>query len=134
MKPKIGLVTLGVRDLARSVAFYRDGLGWPAPNYKPGDEVAFFPLEGTWLGLFGRADLAKDAGVSAEGSGFSGITLAHNEPSKAEVDQAFAEALAAGATSVTAPEDVFWGGYRGYFADPDGHLWEIAWNPQMDLT
>ena len=134
MKPKIGLVTLGVRDLTRAVAFYRDGLGLPAPDYKAGDEVAFLPLEGTWLALFGRADLAKDAGVSAEGSGFAGVALAHNEPSKAGVDAVFAEALAAGAKLVKAPADTSWGGYSGYFADPDGHLWEVAWNPGIDLT
>ena len=135
MKPKISLVTLGVRDLERSVAFYRDGLKLPIhESYKPGEAIAFFPLEGTWLALFGREDLAKDAHVPADGSGFSGITLAHNEPSKAGVDRVFAEALAAGATAVKPPQDVFWGGYSGYFADPDGHLWEVAWNPITDLT
>jgi catechol 2,3-dioxygenase-like lactoylglutathione lyase family enzyme len=134
MKPKIGLITLGVRDLGRSVAFYRDGLNLPAPDYRAGDEVAFFPLEGTWLALWGRTDLAKDAGVPAEGAGFAGIALAHNEPSKADVDRVFAEALAAGATSVRPPKDAPWGGYSGYFADPDGHLWELAWNPHTDLT
>jgi catechol 2,3-dioxygenase-like lactoylglutathione lyase family enzyme len=134
MKPKIGLVTLGVRDVARSVVFYRDGLGLPVEGYKPGDAVAFFPLEGTWLALFGREDLARDAGVSAEGSGFSAVSLAHNEPTPDGVDKVFADALAAGATAVKTPQDVFWGGYAGYFADPDGHLWEVAWNPHLDLT
>ncbi|WP_126173031.1 VOC family protein [Altericroceibacterium xinjiangense] len=134
MKPKIGLVTLGVADLARSVAFYRDGLGFPAENYDPDAGVAFFRLEGAWLSLFPREELAKDAGIDPVGSGFSGITLAHNEPSKEGVDAAFAEALAAGARPVKPPEDVFWGGYSGYFADPDGHLWEVAYNPFTDLT
>ncbi|MDB5447301.1 MAG: lactoylglutathione lyase-like lyase [Phenylobacterium sp.] len=135
MKPKISLVTLGVRDLERAVAFYRDGLKLPVhESYKPGEAIAFLPLEGTWLALFGREALAKDADVSSEGSGFAGITLAHNEPSKEGVDRVFAEALAAGATAVKPPHDVFWGGYSGYFADPDGHLWEVAWNPMTDLT
>jgi catechol 2,3-dioxygenase-like lactoylglutathione lyase family enzyme len=134
MKPKISLITLGVRDLGRMLAFYRDGLGLPLHNYKPGDDMVMFRLEGTWLGLFPRDELAKDATVSVEGSGFSGVAIAHNEPSKEGVDAVFAEALAAGATAVKAPEDVFWGGYSGYFADPEGNLWEVAFNPLTDLT
>ena len=134
MKPKIGLVTLGVADLDRSLAFYRDGLGLPTHDYDPGAGVVFFKLEGSWLAIFPREELAKDAHLPVNGSGFRGITLAHNEPSKEGVDAVFAEALAAGATSVKAPEDVFWGGYSGYFADPDGHLWEVAYNPLTDLT
>jgi catechol 2,3-dioxygenase-like lactoylglutathione lyase family enzyme len=134
MKPKISLITLGVRDLDRMIAFYRDGLGLPLNNYKPGDDMVMFRLEGTWLGLFPRDELAKDATISAEGSGFSGVVIAHNEPSKEGVDRVFAEALAAGATAVKPPEDVFWGGYSGYFADPEGNLWEVAFNPVTDLT
>lgn len=134
MKPKISLITLGVRDLDRMLAFYRDGLGLPLHNYKPGDDMVMFRLEGTWLGLFPRDELAKDATVSVEGSGFSGVAIAHNEPSKEGVDAVFAEALAAGATVVKWPEDVFWGGYSGYFADPEGNLWEVAFNPLTDLT
>jgi catechol 2,3-dioxygenase-like lactoylglutathione lyase family enzyme len=134
MKPKISLITFGTRDLEKMIAFYRDGLGFPTHNYKPGDDMVMFQLEGTWLGLFPRAELAKDATVSTEGSGFSGVALAHNAPSKEEVDRVFAHALAAGARSVKAPEDVFWGGYSGYFADPEGNLWEVAFNPFTDLT
>ena len=134
MKPKISLITFGVRDPDRMLAFYRDGLGLPLHNYKPGDDMVMFRLEGTWLGLFPRDELAKDATVSVEGSGFSGVAIAHNEPSKEGVDAVFAEALAAGATAVKAPEDVFWGGYSGYFADPEGNLWEVAFNPLTDLT
>lgn len=134
MKPKIGLITLGVGDIARSLAFYRDGLGFPTHEYKEGEDMVFLRLEGTWLALFPRNALAEDAGVPAEGSGFRGITLAHNVPSKTEVDDVFALALKAGATAVKQPQDVFWGGYCGYFADPDGHLWEVAWNPFTDLT
>ena len=134
MKPKISLITFGTRDLERMVAFYRDGLGFPTHNYNPGDDMVMFQLEGTWLGLFPRDELAKDATMSTEGSGFSGVALAHNAPSKEEVDRVFAHALAAGATSVKKPEDVFWGGYSGYFADPEGNLWEVAFNPFTDLT
>lgn len=134
MKPKISLITFGARDLPKMVAFYRDGLGFPTHNYTPGDDMVMFRLEGTWLGLFPREELAKDATIPAEGSGFSGVAVAHNAPSKADVDRVFAEALAAGATAVKTPEDVFWGGYSGYFADPEGNLWEVAWNPFTDLT
>ncbi len=134
MKPKISLITLGARDLDRMIAFYRDGLGLPLHNYSPGDDMVMFRMEGTWLGLFPRQALAEDATISAEGSGFAGVVLAHNAPSKAAVDQVFAEALAAGATAVKQPVDVFWGGYSGYFADPEGNLWEVAWNPMTDLT
>lgn len=134
MKPKIGLIGLGVEDIARSLAFYRDGLGLSTHNYKEGDDCIFFAMEGTFLSIYPRDKLAEDATVSPEGSGFRGITLAHNEPSKEGVDAVFAEALAAGATAVKTPQDVFWGGYSGYFADPDGHLWEVAWNPFTDLT
>jgi len=134
MKPKVSLIGLGVEDIARSLAFYRDGLGLSTHNYKEGDDCIFFAMEGTFLSIYPRDKLAEDAQVSAEGSGFRGITLAHNEPSKEGVDRVFAEALAAGAKPVKTPQDVFWGGYSGYFADPDGHLWEVAWNPFTDLT
>jgi catechol 2,3-dioxygenase-like lactoylglutathione lyase family enzyme len=134
MKPKIGLITFGVRDLDRMVAFYRDGLGFPTHNYTPGDDMVMFALEGTWLGLYPREALAEDAQVPAEGSGFSGVALAHNAPSKEAVDAVMAQAVTAGATLQKPPQDVFWGGYSGYFKDPEGNLWEIAWNPFTDLT
>lgn len=134
MKPKISIVTLGVADVGRSVRFYRDGLGFPTHNYKEGEEFAMFSLEGAWLALYPREALAEDAQVGAGGSGFPGFSLAHNEPSPEAVDAAFAGALAVGATAVKQPEKVFWGGYSGYFADPDGYLWEVAHNPFTDLT
>lgn len=133
MKAKIGLITLGVHDLAKSLAFYRDGLGWPTHAYNPDADVVFFSLEGSWLALYPRDKLAEDAGVP-DGHGFGGITLAHNEPSPEDVDKAFAKAIDAGARAVKVPQKSFWGGYSGYFADPDGYLWEIAFNPFMDLT
>ncbi len=134
MKPKIGIVTLGVRDFARALAFYRDGLGFPTHNFKDGEDIVFFKLEGSWLALYPRGKLADDAAVADDGQGFSGITLAHNEPSPEAVDAAFAQAVGAGARAVKQPQKVFWGGYSGYFADPDGYLWEVAYNPFTDLT
>ncbi len=127
MQPRISMITLGVNDLARSIEFYEKGLGLPRMESPPA--VAFFTLNGTWLGLYGREALAEDAQVSADGAGFRGVALAHNLASEAEVDQLYQEALAAGATPVKQPQKVFWGGYSGYFADPDGHLWEVAFNP-----
>jgi len=133
MKAKIGLITLGVRDLKRALAFYRDGLGWPTHAYNPEADMVFFSLEGTWLALYPRDKLAEDAAVP-DGQGFGGLTLAHNEPSPEQVDAAYAAAIDAGAKAVKPPSKTFWGGYSGYFADPDGHMWEIAFNPFMDLT
>jgi len=129
MKPRISMITLGVRDLAVSVNFYEEGLGFPRIESAP--EVAFFTLNGTWLGLYGREALAEDATVSPEGGGFESFTLAHNLHSEAEVDEVMSQALKAGATLVKKPQKVFWGGYSGYFKDPDGHLWEIAYNPHF---
>jgi len=127
MRPRISMVSLAVSDLGRSVDFYEYGLDLPKLDSPPG--VAFFKLNGSWLGLSEREALAKDAGVSSEGSGYSGFNLAHNVSSDREVDQVFAQALGAGATSIKPPQSASWGGYHGYFADPDGHLWEVAHNP-----
>ncbi len=128
MEPRISIVTLGVSDLARSVEFYRDGLGLVLYDENT-ESIAFFQNKGTWLALYPREALAADVGIPTEGSGFSGVTLAHNLRSKEEVDELLDVAVAAGATLVKPAQDTFWGGYSGYFSDPDGYLWEIAWNP-----
>jgi uncharacterized glyoxalase superfamily protein PhnB len=123
------MVTLGVHDLAVAIDFYERGLGFPRMESPP--TVAFFTLNGTWLGLYGREALAEDATVPAEGHGFASVALAHNVASEAEVDVTLAQAVAAGATLVKPAQKVFWGGYSGYFSDPDGHLWEVAHNPHF---
>lgn len=129
MNPRISMITLGVRDLSVAVKFYEEGLGFPRMESPP--EVAFFTLNGTWLGLYGREALAEDAQVPSKGSGFESFALAHNVHSEAEVDEVINQAAKAGATVVKPPEKVFWGGYSGYFKDPDGHLWEVAYNPHF---
>lgn len=131
MEQRVSLITLGVDDLARSRAFFEQGLGWtPAAVH---DEVAFYQLPGIALGLFGRSDLAADAHHPVDGS-FSGITIAVNQRSQADVDRVFAQARAAGATILKPAEHTEWGGYSGYFADLDGHVWEIAHNPQWTIN
>ena len=121
------MITLGVKDIEKSVKFYQDGLGFPKMESPP--EVVFFTLNGSWLGLYGHDALAADASVSPEGSGFNGFALAHNVASEAEVDKLIEQALSAGATPARAAQKTFWGGYSGYFKDPDGYLWEVAYNP-----
>lgn len=127
MKPRISMITLGVRDLAVAVRFYEQGLGLPRMDAPP--EVAFFTLNGSWLALFGRDALAADAGVPATGSGFAGFSLAHNVASEVEVEAVLQQAVAAGAGLVKPGQPTSWGGYAGYFRDPDGYLWEVAHNP-----
>lgn len=129
MEPHISLITLGVSNLDRAIAFYRDGLGLPMREGDSG--VAFFQLRGLWLALFLREALAKDAGVSSEGRGFAGFSLAHNVRTNEEVDALLEQAVAAGGLLVKSGQPAFWGGYSGYFTDPDGHLWEVAANPEM---
>lgn len=129
MNPRISMITLGVSDLEASIKFYQNGLGFPKMESPP--EVAFFTLNGSWLGLYGCESLAEDAGVSPEGSGFPGFTLSHNVVSEADVDQVIEKAVLAGAAIVKPPQKVFWGGYHGYFKDPDGYLWEVAYNPHF---
>ena len=131
MDQRVSLITLGVADVQASAAFY-ERLGWKRSSQSQ-DEVAFFDAGGIVFGLFGREALAEDAGVAADGSGFRAVSVAQNLPSKEAVDAALKEAEAAGARIVKPAEEVFWGGYSGYFADPDGHLWEVAFNPFWPL-
>ena len=127
---RVTLITLGVADLARARAFYA-ALGWrPAED---AEGVSFYQMNGLVLALFGRADLAADQGRPGVALGTGAVTLAQNFATEAEVDAAFAAALAAGAVALKAPEKVFWGGYSGYWADPDGHVWEVAMNPFWPL-
>lgn len=129
---RVTLITLGVADLDRATAFYARW-GWqPHPASQPG--VAFYQMNGAVLGLFGIKDLASDQGRPDAALGTGAMTLAQNCATTAEVDRIFDAALAAGATSLKRPEPVFWGGYSGYFADPDGHVWEIAMNPFWPLA
>lgn len=132
MKPKISLITLGVANLKRALTFYRDGLGFPTEGDT--ENIVFLKLAGTWLALFPRDQLAEDAQTVSAGSGFPGFTLGHNVASKQDVDETLRLAEKAGAKIVKPAQDVFWGGYSGYFSDPDGFLWEVAWNPHIDLT
>lgn len=122
------MITLGVADLQRSIDFYQRGLGFPRLDSPP--TVAFFTLNGSWLGLYSRTALAEEAGVVAgDGAGFAGIALAHNVESEAAVDRALQAAVAAGAALSKPAGKMHWGGYSGYFTDPDDYLWEIAFNP-----
>ncbi len=132
MEPRISIITLGVSDLARSIAFYRDGLGLPLRD-EGSDAIAFFETKGTWLALFPREALAADAKVDEAGSGFPAFTLAHNVRSKEEVDALLKHAEGCGATITKQPQDTDWGGHSGYFKDPDGFLWEVAWNPHFSI-
>ncbi|ANK81295.1 MAG: glyoxalase [Rhizobiales bacterium NRL2] len=131
MEQRYTLLTLGVADLERSVAFY-EYLGWRR-SMRAASGVAFFQCGGVALGLYPRENLAKEAGVPDDGGGFRGVAVAHNTRSRDEVDSVLAEAEAAGGRVVRPAEEAFWGGYTGYFADPDGHLWEVAWNPGFPL-
>jgi catechol 2,3-dioxygenase-like lactoylglutathione lyase family enzyme len=131
MQQRLSVLTLGVDDLSRSRRFYEQGLGF-VPDQVQGD-VVFYQLIGMVLALYPRHLLAEDAKVPAEGTGFRGITIAHNVGSKTEVDAVLQEAAAAGGQICKPGQEVVWGGYSGYFADPDGHLWEVAWNPIWGL-
>ncbi len=131
MRQKLSLITLGVKDLQRALDLYQRGLGWKRSG--SGDDVAFFPMGGIVLALYPRDKLAEDATVSASGSGFSGIALAHNTKSQEEVDKVLRTVERIDGKIVKPAEKVFWGGYSGYFADPDGHLWEVAWNPHWQF-
>ena len=138
MKPRIALVTLGVDDLERSLRFYRDGLGLKTEgivgtNFEHG-AVAFFELQaGLKLAIWPRKSIAHDSGLPPGGPSATEFTLGHNVSSKAEVDAVMEQAGRAGAVIVKPAHETFWGGYAGYFQDPDRHLWEVAWNPHWVL-
>ena len=136
MRPKISIITLGVSDLETSLHFYRDGLGWTTLDAGDPENIAFLELESIRLALYRRDLFPGEAPVefAQANAGTPTITLAQNFPSPADVDAAMAEAVAAGATTLKQPQEVFWGGYSGYFADPDGYLWELAHNPFDDLA
>jgi catechol 2,3-dioxygenase-like lactoylglutathione lyase family enzyme len=135
MKPRITLITLGVDDLQRAVRFYRDGLGLKTEGVV-GTEfeygaVAFFDLQaGLKLALWPRKSIARDTGIAPGSPNATDLTIGHNVTSKAEVNAVMEQAKRAGAVVVKPAHDTFWGGYAGYFQDPDGHLWEVAWNPR----
>jgi uncharacterized protein len=136
LKPRITLITLAVDDLERAVTFYRDGMGLSTPGII-GTEfeygaVAFFDLQaGLKLALYPRAFLAEDTGLPLAGRSALEMSIGHNVTTRREVDAVMAQATKAGATTIKEAHNIFWGGYAGYFQDPDGHLWEVAWNPQM---
>ena len=131
MDPRISIITLGVSDLGRSRDFYEKGLNWPYLKDKSNEHIAFFEVNrgSLWLALFPRSELAADAQVSDSPSGFPGFTLAQLARDRDEVDAVVEKAVSAGAKLLKEPQEVFWGGYSAYFSDPDGFLWEVAYNP-----
>ncbi len=137
MQPRITVITIGVDDLERALRFYRDGLGLPTQGII-GTEfahgaVAFFDLQaGVKLAIWSRTSIAYDTGLAAGAPSPTEMTLGHNVASRAEVDAVMEQARQAGAVIVKAAHETFWGGYAGYFQDPDGHLWEVVWNPAFD--
>lgn len=131
MEQRVSLITLGVADLDSARAFY-ERLGWKR-SFRKAEGVAFFQAGGMVLALWPRAELAKDANVIDDNGAFAGIALAYNTRSRDEVDAVLAEAVAAGGRLLKPAQQAFWGGYQGYFADPDGHVWEVAWNPDFAL-
>jgi catechol 2,3-dioxygenase-like lactoylglutathione lyase family enzyme len=135
VEPRVSLITLGVSDLQRAIAFYRDGLGWPKSNIGGDEEVAFFKTAGVVIALFPRASFAADAGLDlddVEHGRFSRFSLAHNVAEESQVDSVLEEAAEAGATIVKEAQQIFFGRH-GFFADPDGYLWEVAWNPSFPM-
>ncbi len=129
MEPRITMVTLGVADIQKSFDFYSKIVGFPSEKGIEGGAVAFFTLNHILLSLYPRDKLAEDALVPNDGSGFSGITLAYNVKTRQEVDEIVEKLHWAGAKITKEPQDASWGGYHAYLQDPDGYLWEIAWNP-----
>ncbi len=132
MESRITIIGLGVGDLEKSTEFYEEKFGWKRTEAS-NENISFFKLNGILLSLYPREKLAEDAGVSSEGSGFKGVTIAYNTRTKEEVDELIQKLEAKGVTIVKKPEEVFWGGYSSYVADPDNNLWEIAFNPFLPI-
>ena len=138
MKPRISVLTLGVTNLERSLQFYREGLGLSTEGivgkeFEMGSVVFFDLQNGLKLALWPRENIAKDTSLPDQGTSATGFTIGHNVSSKEEVDSVMIQAEAAGATIVKPAVDTFYGGYAGYFQDPDGHLWEVVWNPKFEV-
>ena len=132
MEQRVSIVTLGVADLRRSREFY-EGLGWRR-SMANAEGIVVFQTGGMALALYPRHELAKDANVAADSHGFSGVSLAYNARNREEVDSVLAEAKSVGARILKPAQEAFWGGYSGYFSDPDGFLWEVAWNPSFPIS
>ncbi len=132
MEQRVSIITLGVTDLERSRQFY-ERIGWRRSVAKS-EGIVFFQSGGMAVALYPREELAKDANVAPDGTGFQGVTLAYNARNRAEVDSVLADAVAAGAKLLKPAQEAFWGGYSGYFSDPDGFLWEVAWNPTFPIS
>jgi uncharacterized protein len=132
MQARINIITLGVTDFNKAVEFYEKGMGWPKSTASQ-DDIAFFKLTGIVLALYPREKLAEDITISPEGSGFSGFTLAYNAKDEPEVDRILEKVKSLGATIIKPAQKVFWGGYSGYFRDLDGYLFEVAFNPFIEL-
>ena len=132
MEQRVSIITLGVTSLERSRQFY-ERIGWRR-SVAQSEGIVFFQAGGMAVALYPREELAKDANVAPQGTGFQGITLAYNARNRAEVDSVLAAAVAAGAKLLKPAQEAFWGGYSGYFSDPDGFLWEVAWNPSFPIA
>ena len=132
MEQRVSIITLGVADLDRSREFY-ERLGWRRSMAKA-EGIVFFQAGGIAVALFPRIELAQDANIAPDGEGFSGLSLAYNVRARAEVDSVLEGAVAAGAKILKPAQEAFWGGYSGYFSDPDGFLWEVAWNPSFPIA
>jgi predicted lactoylglutathione lyase len=132
MEQRVSIITLGVADLKRSREFY-ERLGWRR-SFTKAEGIAFFQAGGMALALYPRHELAKDANIAPRGHGFNGLSLAYNARTRAEVDAVIKEAAAAGGNVLKPAQEAFWGGYSGYFSDPDGFLWEVAWNPSFPIA
>lgn len=137
MKPRVTVITIGVDDLEKSLHFYREGLGFPTEGivgkeFEYGAVVFIQLQDGLRLALWPRKSISQDSGLSVAPASATEMTLGHNVSSKADVDAVMEQAKSAGAVVVKSAHDTFWGGYSGYFQDPDGHLWEVVWNPQWE--